>query len=174
MSRYVRYNRNTTIRTAPSQRSTLYFDQENTSSNIILTSIMLKSNNVTSLICIGQITEVQPIIHKILNTLLPSTFPIAIPALPLRAATTVVASSGSDVPKATIVNPITLSLTFNCCAMPTAASTKMSEPQISRASPKTIRTFCYGLLRGAILWLICCISFLIFGFLYGVSHKADK
>ena len=46
-----------------------------------------------------------------LKTFEPITLPMAIADLPLRAATTLVASSGRDVPNATIVRPITASLT---------------------------------------------------------------
>ena len=47
---------------------------------------------------------------RILKILLPTILPIAIPALPRFAAVTEVTSSGSDVPKATIVKPINRSL----------------------------------------------------------------
>ena len=51
-----------------------------------------------------QIREVVPITKRILKILLPTILPIAIPALPRFAAVTDVTSSGSEVPKATIVN----------------------------------------------------------------------
>ena len=53
-----------------------------------------------------QIREVVPITKRILKILLPTILPIAIPALPRFAAVTDVTSSGSEVPKATIVKPI--------------------------------------------------------------------
>mgnify|MGYP007005792080 CR=1 FL=1 len=55
---------------------------------------------------IGVIAAVSPVTNKMLNILLPTMFPIAMPVFPLRAAVTDVTSSGSDVPKATIVRPI--------------------------------------------------------------------
>ena len=57
-----------------------------------------------------QMSAVVPITNKILKILLPTIFPMAIPAFPLLAAVTDVTSSGRDVPSATIVSPINLSL----------------------------------------------------------------
>ena len=57
-----------------------------------------------------QISAVVPITNRILKILLPTMFPMAIPAFPLFAAVTDVTSSGSDVPSATMVSPINLSL----------------------------------------------------------------
>ena len=57
------------------------------------------------------------------------------PGFPFRAAVTDVASSGSDVPQATIVRPITASLTPNALAISDAPATKRSPPNISAASP---------------------------------------
>ena len=71
------------------------------------------------------------------STLEPSTLPMAMPLLPLRAATTLVASSGSDVPPATMVRPITASLTPNVWATLVAPSTKMFEPTTRQARPST-------------------------------------
>ena len=59
----------------------------------------------------GVTVEHTPNIQKMLKRLLPTTFPIAMSLLPLRAATTLVANSGSDVPPATNVRPMTASLT---------------------------------------------------------------
>ncbi len=58
----------------------------------------------------GQMRATVPTTKSILKILLPTIFPIAIPAFPLRAAETDVTSSGRDVPNATIVSPIKRSL----------------------------------------------------------------
>ena len=61
------------------------------------------------------------------------------PGFFLSAATTDVASSGSDVPAATSVRPITDSLTPNERAMPDAPSTKYRPPKINPAKPPIIQ-----------------------------------
>ena len=63
--------------------------------------------NVPLVTLIGTIAAVQPTIISVLKILLPTTFPIAMSALPFSAETTLTVNSGADVPKATIVNPIT-------------------------------------------------------------------
>ena len=57
---------------------------------------------------IGAKSAVQPTIIKVLKMLLPTTFPMAMSALPFRAEDTLTVSSGADVPKATMVSPITI------------------------------------------------------------------
>lgn len=80
-----------------------------------------------------------PNTRKILKMLLPITLPSAIAVFPLRAAVTDVASSGREVPIATIVRPITASLTPMAEAIPDAPSTNKSPPKIRPASPPTIQ-----------------------------------
>ena len=55
----------------------------------------------------GDINELIPRIKKTLNILLPTIFPTAMSEFFFNAATTLVANSGSEVPMATIVKPIT-------------------------------------------------------------------
>ena len=57
----------------------------------------------------GMTSAVHPTIIRMLNMLEPTTFPIAISELPLTADMTLMTSSGAEVPKATIVRPITRS-----------------------------------------------------------------
>ena len=57
---------------------------------------------------IGRIVADTPTTNKILKILLPTILPIAISVLPCLAATEDVTSSGSEVPNATIVSPISL------------------------------------------------------------------
>ena len=56
----------------------------------------------------GVISALEPTTNRILKILDPMMFPIAMSALPFLAAVTEVTSSGKEVPKATIVNPINL------------------------------------------------------------------
>ena len=60
------------------------------------------------------------------------------PLLPLRAATTLVASSGSDVPIATTVSPTTASLMPSSVATAVAPPTKRLEPPIRQPRPMMI------------------------------------
>ena len=54
----------------------------------------------------GRINAESPMTNNMLNILLPTIFPMAMSAFPFLAAITLVTSSGSDVPNATIVSPI--------------------------------------------------------------------
>lgn len=106
----------TATKTAPSMRFNLYFVNEKSHKRSTESNKKTKSSEVIPDIFMGEIMPVTPKIAKMLNTLEPKTFPIAIPLLPLRAATMLVASSGKEVPPATIVSPITASLTPRYCA----------------------------------------------------------
>ncbi len=88
----------------------------------------------------GLIVAEAPRTRKILNMLLPMTFPIAKPGLPLIADITEVASSGREVPAATIVKPITASLTPRADAMPDAPSTNQFPPNIRPPRPRAIHS----------------------------------
>ena len=103
-------------------------------------TIMERSVIVIPFNVIGLITPVRPRIARILNTFEPSTLPIAIPLFPLRADTTLVASSGREVPPATIVRPITASDTPSFVATAVAPSTNRLLPPIKHASPTRIHT----------------------------------
>jgi hypothetical protein len=83
----------------------------------------------------GRIVAEQPSTKKTLTIQLPITLPIAKPGLPFMAAVTEVANSGSDEPKAAIVNPIMVSLTPRLFANSLAASTKKSPPTTNNANP---------------------------------------
>ena len=62
---------------------------------------------VPSPTCMGRTKAVHPIIINTLKILLPTTFPIAISALPWIADSTLITNSGAEVPNATIVSPMT-------------------------------------------------------------------
>ena len=101
------------------------------------TSMTERSMSVMPPICIGLMVAVSPRIMRMLNTLLPMTLPMAMAERPLRAATTLVASSGSEVPPATMVRPMTLSLTCSWRATDEAESTKRLAPMTRQARPTT-------------------------------------
>ena len=83
----------------------------------------------------GRIVALHPSTRNMLKMLLPITLPRAMLGLPFTAAVIDVASSGSDVPAATIVKPIMASLTPSPDAIPDAPLTNRSPPIISPASP---------------------------------------
>ena len=106
----------------------------------IQTEKMLSLNNIvqklTSHPCVkrqvgwrfnGVITDEIPIIHKILNISDHTTLPTHISYFFFMIAASVAATSGSDVPAATIVAQIAHSDTQNDCAINTAALTTKSE-----------------------------------------------
>ena len=76
-----------------------------------------------------------PRIRKTLAILLPRIFPMAKSVLPLALAIIFTNSSGADVPKATMVKPMTRSDTFNRLAMDEAPSTKKYAPLIRNIKP---------------------------------------
>ena len=91
--------------------------------------------NVPLVIVIGATTAVTPTIIKILKMLLPTTFPIESSALPLIADTILTVNSGAEVPKATIVRPITNDDMLNLLANAAAPSVKKLAPD--RIKPKS-------------------------------------
>ncbi len=86
----------------------------------------------------GEMVDVIPNTMNMLKILLPITLPTASPGFPLMAATTEVASSGSDVPIATMVSPTTPSLMPAFIAIDEAPATNLSPPKISAVRPSTI------------------------------------
>jgi hypothetical protein len=89
---------------------------------------------------IGPTSEAMPMIDSRLNRFEPSTLPSATPPSRFSAAARVVASSGSEVPTATMVSPITASLTPRSRATPTAPSTSRSAPSGRPISPRPSST----------------------------------
>jgi hypothetical protein len=82
-------------------------------------------------------------IHKIKNTfeiLLPKILPIAIAAFPLMLANIFTTNSGIEVPKATIVSPITIEEILALLATETEPSTSRSAHFINKTKPMTKRT----------------------------------
>lgn len=89
--------------------------------------------------CIGLITADTPRIQNILKIFDPTIFPMAISFCPLRAATIEVTSSGSDVPTATIVRPITRSGIPKSVAIVIDPSTNIFPHTKSPPSPRRIK-----------------------------------
>ncbi|SRR5690554_2927776 len=93
---------------------------------------------------IGNITAETPKIRNRLNMLLPITLPYTTSFKPLVLDTTLTTNSGAEVPKATMVSPITNSDTLNFLAKAEAPLTRKSAPLINKAKPKnsnrTVRT----------------------------------
>ena len=83
----------------------------------------------------GRMTAAVPRMKNALNMHDPMTLPMASPGRPLIAATIDAASSGSDVPMATMVSPMRASLTPRAAAIPEAPATNRSPPAMSPASP---------------------------------------
>ena len=84
----------------------------------------------------GTMAAVQPTIIKQLKMLLPTTLPIANPALPFNAETTLTVSYGADVPKATMVKPMTKGEILKRLATEAAPSVKALAPIRISANPK--------------------------------------
>ena len=122
-------------RRAPSSRVMVYFVNENSHNNIIEPKSTERSTRLIPCMFMGEITPVTPKISKMLNTFEPNTLPMAMPLLPLRAATALVASSGCDVPPATMVSPITASLMPMALATVVAPSTKRLLPSTNQPKP---------------------------------------
>lgn len=77
-----------------------------------------------------------PKISKIFAILLPKIFPMAIPESPFRLELMFTTSSGAEVPKATIVSPITISEMLNLLAVEDAQLTSISAPLIKNTNPR--------------------------------------
>ena len=85
--------------------------------------------------CKVEIIEDIPSIAKMLNIFEPITFPKAISEEPDSTAEIETTSSGAEVPKATIVNPITIGETFNLLAIELAPSINKSLDLINKNIP---------------------------------------
>lgn len=84
----------------------------------------------------GRMKAQIPKIRKILAILLPTTLPIARSGEPLKAAERLTVSSGADVPKLTIVRPITSGGILSRVARELAPRTRPSAPATSIARPR--------------------------------------
>ena len=80
--------------------------------------------------------QVIPRIIRMFKILLPTTFPMEIPALCRKAAVILTAASGALVPMATMVSPMTSCGIPSLRANPAAPSTNQSAPFMSRKNPE--------------------------------------
>ena len=92
-------------------------------------------------ILVGLIIPAKPSTPRRLNKSLPSKFPIAIPCFSLNAAVNDVASSGAEVPAATIVTAITQSYTPKVRARLDACSTIKCPPNTIENNPTINHTY---------------------------------
>ncbi len=88
----------------------------------------------------GFIKAAMPNAIPTLNRLEPNAFPMASSGFFCIAATAEEKISGAEVPKATIVRPISSGETPRFLAKPDAPETNLSAPQISPRNPSTIMT----------------------------------
>ena len=94
-------------------------------------------DTVSFLTLMGRMTAAIPIRSRTLMILLPMTLPTKISVLPLINEEKETASSGAQVPKATIVRPISSLLTLKLDATEDAPSTSQSAPLINKTKPIT-------------------------------------
>ena len=132
--KYAIYSFNST--TPPMRFNCFFLMDNNRSDNPAITAI-IPSTIKERWKFIGIIIDDVPRTNKILNILLPTIFPMARSSFPFLAAVMDVASSGSEVPKATTVRPIILLLIPISFAIFVAASTERLLPKIMVVTPKT-------------------------------------
>ena len=89
--------------------------------------------------CRGTMAAVQPRINRTLKMFDPTTLPIARSGLPLKAESTLTVSSGAEVPKATIVRPITKFEMRNRLATAAAPSVRALAPTRISTNPMTTK-----------------------------------
>ena len=118
---------------APLSSSTSFAITSSTTDDNMQRGISFRS--VLRVITIGATREVQPTINRILKILLPTTFPIAMSELPFIADDMLTVSSGVEVPKATMVRPITMDGILNRLAMEAAPSVSPFAPSRIRSNP---------------------------------------
>jgi len=87
----------------------------------------------------GKIRAVIARTSRILEILLPTTFPIAISGKPFKAAWILTSNSGAEVPKATTVKPMIMVGIFKRRAITTLLSTRYFPLIKSRTSPNNRR-----------------------------------
>ena len=104
--------------------------EESTHKGISLANVPLPTG-------IGATTAVTPTIIRQLKTLLPTTLPIASPALPLNDERKLITNSGAEVPNATMVSPITKLEIWKRLATEAAPSVKALAPHKMSNNPPT-------------------------------------
>ena len=87
----------------------------------------------------GATMAATPTMSNVLKMLLPTTLPTAKSEVPFNADTMLMHSSGMEVPRATMVRPMTISGMFSRWAMATAPSVKRSAPHSTKTMPTMIK-----------------------------------
>lgn len=95
--------------------------------------------NMPRLTIMGATAAEVPIMTKVLKMLLPTMLPTLMSPLPWNELITLTTNSGRLVPRATMVSPMTSSLTFQRRATFEAESVNLSAPHITSAMPATSR-----------------------------------
>ena len=85
----------------------------------------------------GQNNAEKPTIIKVLKRLLPTMLPRLMSEAPRMLASRLTMNSGRDVPKATIVKPMTISGIWKRRATETAPSVSLSAPTSTKVAPMT-------------------------------------
>ena len=91
-----------------------------------------------------------PRISKILAMLLPNTLPMANSELPLKLAKIFTSNSGREVPKETMVRPITMGGQPNRLPIEEAPSTSISAPLIRITKPTTNKTYTINYIKSGL------------------------
>ena len=125
----------------PSIRVMVRLPKKTPNSHSKMPAVISTSRSICVMPCSerGVTVAEQPSTKKMLKRLLPTTLPMAISGFFFRAATMLVANSGSEVPPATMVKPMTASLTPSPRAMPLAPLTNPLPPSTKAARPPTIK-----------------------------------
>ena len=86
----------------------------------------------------GHTTAERPTIISVLKRLLPTMLPILIAGAPWMLAKRLTMNSGSEVPKATMVRPMTISGILKRRASATEPSVSLSAPTSTKAAPTMV------------------------------------
>lgn len=97
---------------------------------------------VARLILTGRMTAATPIKRSVLRMLLPMMSPMSMSVLPVMKAEKPIATSGTPVPKATMVRPISCFETLKWEAMEEAPEISQLAPLIKRAKPRISKVIC--------------------------------
>ncbi len=133
---YVKYPMYIITKRAPPVRVILFENNAKTAISAPDASITSKSAREECVSAIGLIADERPVMNAMLNILEPTILPMAMSFSFFIAATTLVTSSGKDVPAATIVSPTRDSLIPKSLAILDALSTTSLPPKIIPASPR--------------------------------------
>ena len=116
-----------------------FFAIQRTEKIVVKTNKIKVSIRIVEETLIGVISPTEPKINAMLKMLEPIKFPTASSVSPLTEAMTLVASSGRDVPIATMVRPTRVSLIPIFLARNCAVVETHSAPNTTAPSPKIIK-----------------------------------